>query len=293
MMFRLDFIENFTNSFNIFTVLGPIELILAIIEILIIAFVIYIIITWMRNTRAWLLFRGIVIICLLLLLSVIFHFEVIKYIIQNLSFITLIALIIIFQDDIRTGLEHLGRQSFLTKLIPDIRLAKQTSKDNIQELVEASFSMGKVRTGALIVIEQNISLEEYERTGINIDGDISKQLLINIFEKNTPLHDGAVLIVGNVVKAATCYLPISRNQNISKALGTRHRAALGISEVSDSIVIVVSEETGNVSLCRNGQLEVMKDEKQMTKNLMNFIYGSEEKKQVGNDIIGTMRGWLK
>ena len=102
-----------------------------------------------------------------------------------------------------------------------------------------------------------------------------------------------MLIVGNVVKAATCYLPISRNQNISKALGTRHRAALGISEVSDSIVIVVSEETGNVSLCRNGQLEVMKDEKQMTKNLMNFIYGSEEKKQVGNDIIGTMRGWLK
>lgn len=293
MMFRLDFIENFTNSFNIFTVLQPVELILAIIEILIIAFVVNIVITWMKNTRAWLLFRGIVIIGLLLLLSVIFHFEVIKYIIQNLSFIALIALIIIFQEDIRTGLEHLGRQSFLTKLIPDIRLAKQTSKDNIQELVEASFSMGKVRTGALIVIEQNISLEEYERTGINIDGDISKQLLINIFEKNTPLHDGAVLIVGNVVKAATCYLPISRNQNISKALGTRHRAALGISEVSDSIIIVVSEETGNVSLCRNGQLEVMKDEKQMTKNLMNFIYGSEEKKQVGNDIIGTVRGWLK
>ena len=293
MMFRLDFIENFTNSFNIFTVLQPVELILAIIEILIIAFVVNIVITWMKNTRAWLLFRGIVIIGLLLLLSVIFHFEVIKYIIQNLSYIAMIALIIIFQEDIRTGLEHLGRQSFLTKLIPDIRLAKQTSKDNIQELVEASFSMGKVRTGALIVIEQNISLEEYERTGINIDGDISKQLLINIFEKNTPLHDGAVLIVGNVVKAATCYLPISRNQNISKALGTRHRAALGISEVSDSIIIVVSEETGNVSLCRNGQLEVMKDEKQMTKNLMNFIYGSEEKKQVGNDIIGTMRGWLK
>ena len=292
-MFRLDFIENFTNSFNIFTVLQPVELILAIIEILIIAFVVNIVITWMKNTRAWLLFRGIVIIGLLLLLSVIFHFEVIKYIIQNLSYIAMIALIIIFQEDIRTGLEHLGRQSILTKLIPDIRLAKQTSKDNIQELVEASFSMGKVRTGALIVIEQNISLEEYERTGINIDGDISKQLLINIFEKNTPLHDGAVLIVGNVVKAATCYLPISRNQNISKALGTRHRAALGISEVSDSIVIVVSEETGNVSLCRNGQLEVMKDEKQMTKNLMNFIYGSEEKKQVGNDIIGTVRGWLK
>ncbi|MBP3201877.1 MAG: diadenylate cyclase CdaA [Lachnospiraceae bacterium] len=292
-MFRLDFIENFTNSFNIFTVLQPVELILAIIEILIIAFVVNIVITWMKNTRAWLLFRGIVIIGLLLLLSVIFHFEVIKYIIQNLSYIAMIALIIIFQEDIRTGLEHLGRQSILTKLIPDIRLAKQTSKDNIQELVEASFSMGKVRTGALIVIEQNISLEEYERTGINIDGDISKQLLINIFEKNTPLHDGAVLIVGNVVKAATCYLPISRNQNISKALGTRHRAALGISEVSDSIVIVVSEETGNVSLCINGQLEVMKDEKQMTKNLMNFIYGSEEKKQVGNDIIGTVRGWLK
>ena len=247
----------------------------------------------MKNTRAWFLLRGVVIIGSVLLLSYLLHFDVIIYTIQKLTLPALIALIIIFQDDIRAGLEHLGRQNFFSKFIPDIKLAKQTSKESIQEIVEASFAMGKVNTGALIVIEQNVSLEEYERTGISIDGDISKQLLINIFEKNTPLHDGAVLIVGNVIKAATCYLPMSRNHNISKDLGTRHRAAIGMSEVSDSITIVVSEETGNVSLCVGGNLEVMKDERQLTNSLIHFIYGSEEKQERDKDLIGTMKGWFK
>lgn len=292
-MFRLDIIENFKNSFNIFKVLGPVEWVLAIIEISIIAFVIYKILDWMKNTRAWFLLRGIVIIGIVLLISALFHFEVIFYIIKSLSFFAMIAIIIVFQDDIRLGLEHLGRQSFFSKLIPDIKLAKQTSKENIQEIVEASFAMGKVKTGALMVIEQNVSLEEYERTGINIDGEITRQLIINIFEKNTPLHDGAVLVVGNIIKAATCYLPLSHNQNISKDLGTRHRAALGISEVSDSITIVVSEETGNVSLCHSGELKVVKEEKQLTKELMDLIYGHEEQVKKQNDLLGTMKGWFK
>ena len=293
MMFKVDILENFKNSFNIFTVLGPVELVCAILEIFIIAFAIYVLLKWMKNTRGWLLLRGIVIIGLLLLVSYILRFKVIMYIIQNLSLSVLIALIIVFQDDIRAGLEHLGRQNVFSKFIPNIKLAKQTSKENIQEIVEASFTMGKAKTGALIVIEQNVSLEEYERTGISIDGDISKQLIINIFEKNTPLHDGAVLVVGNVIKAATCYLPMSRNQNISKDLGTRHRAAIGLSEVSDSITIVVSEETGHVSLCEGGKLEVMKDEKQLTQSLMNLIYGSEEKNNKEKNLIGTMKGWFK
>ena len=293
MMFKLDFLDNLKNSFNIFTVLEPTELVFAILEILIIAFVIFILLRWMKNTRGWLLLRGVIIIGLLLFVSVVFHFNVILYIIRKLSYLAVIALIIVFQDDIRAGLEHLGRQNVLSKFLPNIKLAKQTSKESIQEIVEASFSMGRVKTGALIVIEQNVSLEEYERTGISIDGDISKQILINIFEKNTPLHDGAVLVVGNVIKAATCYLPMSRNQKISKDLGTRHRAAIGISEVSDSITIVVSEETGHVSLCYDGQLEVMKDEKQLTKNLMNLIYGSDEKQKEESKIIGTMKGWFK
>ena len=293
MMFRFDIIENFKNYFNIFRLLSPLELFLAIIEISIIAFVIYVTLAWVKNTRAWVLLRGLVIIGIVLLLSVILHFEVILYIIKNLTVFLLIALIIVFQDDIRAGLEHLGRQSILSKLIPDIKLAKKTSKEGIQEIVEASFAMGKVKTGALIVIEQSVSLEEFERTGISIDGDITRQLLINIFEKNTPLHDGAVLIVGNVIKSATCYLPLSHSTKISKDLGTRHRAALGVSEVSDSITIVVSEETGNVSLCNGGNLTVIKDEKQMTKALMDIIYGHEEHNEKQKDLLDTMKGWFK
>lgn len=292
-MLRFDVIENFKNYFNIFRLLAPVEFFLAIVEILIIAFVIYVILAWAKNTRAWFLLKGLVIIGIVLLLSKILHFDVILYIIQRLTYIILIALVIVFQDDIRAGLEHLGRQNFFSKFLPDIKLAKQTGKEGIQEIVEASFSMGRVKTGALIVIEQSVSLEEYERTGISIDGDITRQLLINIFEKNTPLHDGAVLIVGNVIKAATCYLPLSHNANISKDLGTRHRAALGVSEVSDSITIVVSEETGNVSICNGGVLSVMKDEKKMTKALMDIIYGHEEHTDKQNDLIGTMKGWFK
>ena len=124
----------------------------------------------------------------------------------------------------------------------------------INELVKACFDMGEVRTGALIVIEQNIRLSEYERTGINVDAVLTSQLLINIFEHNTPLHDGAVLVRGNRIVAATCYLPLSDNMELSKQLGTRHRAGVGISEVSDSLTIIVSEETGQVSMAQNGQL---------------------------------------
>lgn len=292
MMFVLDVIENLKNVFSRYTLLSGFEMFSAIIEVLIIAFVIYVVLAWMKNTRAWVLLKGLIVIAAVLFLSMVFHFEVILAILQSLSFYALIALIIVFQDDIRSGLEHLGRQNFFSKFIPDIKLTKQTSKENIQEIVEASFAMGRVKTGALIVIEQNVSLEEYERTGISIDGDITRQLLINIFEKNTPLHDGAVLIVGNVIKAATCYLPLSHKMSISKDLGTRHRAAMGVSEISDSITIVVSEETGNVSLCYSSELKVMKDEKQLAKEIMDIIYGHEEIPENKN-VISTMKGWFK
>ena len=292
-MFVFELIDNFKKMFSIFTVLSPFELFSAVAEVLIIAFVIYVILDLMKKTRAWVLLRGLIIIAAVWFLAFSFHFEVIKSILESLSSYAVIALIVVFQDDIRAGLEHLGRQNFFSKFIPDIKLAKQTSKDNIQEIVEASFAMSKYKTGALIVIEQNISLEEYERTGIGIDADISRQLLINIFEKNTPLHDGAVLVVGNVVKAATCYLPLSHNYNISKDLGTRHRAALGISEVSDSITVVVSEETGNVSLCHLSELKLMKDEKQLAKEIMDIIYGHEEIRKNNNKVLSTMKGWFK
>lgn len=292
-MFRFNAIDNFNSMFNIFTVLSPFELLSAIVEMLIIAFVIFVILSWLKKTRAWVLFRAIIVVGIIILLSQIFNFEVILFILRSLTSVALIALIIVFQDDIRAGLEHLGRRKIFSKFIPDIKLSKQTTKENIQEIVEASFSMSKVKTGALIVIEQNVSLEEYERTGISICGEITKQLLINIFEKNTPLHDGAVLVVGNEIKAATCYLPLSHNNSISKALGTRHRAAFGISEVSDSIIIVVSEETGNVSLCYEAKLEVMKDEKQLTKAIMDIIYGHEETTNKNKKMLSTVKEWFK
>ena len=293
MYLEINIIENMRNGFNVFTTLSFFEWISAIVEILIIAFIIYKALIWLKSTRAWVLLRGMIVIGLFVLLANVFNFKVILFILQPLSYIAIFALIIVFQDDIRAGLEHLGRQRVFAKLIPDMKLTKTVSMESIQEIVEAAFAMGKVKTGALIVIEQNISLEEYERTGIIVNGEITRQLLINIFEKNTPLHDGAVLIVGDVVKAATCYLPLSHNHSISKDLGTRHRAGLGISEVSDSITVIVSEETGNVSLCYTGKLKVMKDEKELLKELLDLIYGHEENITQNKNVLNTMKEWFK
>ena len=293
MYLEINIIENLNNAVNVFTTLNPFECLSAIIEILIIAFIIYRFLTWLKSTRAWMLLRGIVFIGVFVLLAYVFNFKVILFILQSLSYIAIIAIIIIFQDDLRSGLEHLGRQKVFSKLIPEIQLTKSISKESLQEIVEASFAMGKVKTGALIVIEQNVTLEECERTGIIINGEITRQLLINIFEKNTPLHDGAVLIVGNAVKAATCYLPLSHNHSISKDLGTRHRAGLGISEISDSITIVVSEETGNVSVCHAGTLKIMKDEKELLRELLDMIYGHEDNTTDNKNVLNTMKEWFK
>lgn len=293
MYLEINIIENFNNSLNVFTTLSFFELISAIVEILIIAFIIYRVLMWLKSTRAWVLLRGIIVIGVFTLLAYLFNFKVILFILSSLSYIAILAIIIVFQDDLRAGLEHLGRQKVFSKLIPDMKLTKKISKESIQEIVEAAFAMGKVKTGALIVIEQNIALEECERTGIVINGEITKQLLINIFEKNTPLHDGAVLIVGDLIKAATCYLPLSHNHSISKELGTRHRAGLGVSEISDSITVIVSEETGNVSLCYTGSLKVMKDEKEMLKELMDLIYGHEEVSDKDKNVLNTMKEWFK
>lgn len=284
-------IEQLTSLINVFRTLDIYGLISAIIEILIIAFAIYYVLMWLKDTRAWSILKGVIVICVFFLVAYIFNFTVILAIAKYLILVVAIGIVIIFQSDIRSGLEHLGRKSFFSKLIPDIgKFNKITSDNVIQEIVDASFIMGKARTGALIVIEQKESLEDIERTGITIDGKVSKQLLINIFEKNTPLHDGAVLIVGDVVKAATCYLPLSTDKSISKDLGTRHRAALGVSENSDSLTIVVSEETGHVSTCYRGEIQVMADERELIKFLKETMYNPEEKNE--KTIVRSMKGWF-
>ena len=228
-----------------------------IVEIIIIAFLLYHLMVWIKNTRAWVLFKGLIVVLIFLLIAAIFQMSTILWLAGKVVNIAAIALVIIFQPELRSALERLGRKNFLTAFF-DIDFQKSNSlrfsEKTINELVRACYDMGKVKTGALIVVERDMQLNEYVRTGITLDSIVSSQLLINIFEHNTPLHDGAIIVRGDRIVSATCYLPLSDNMELSKELGTRHRAAVGISEVSDSLTIVVSEETGFVSLAMDGTL---------------------------------------
>jgi len=226
-----------------------------IVEVVIISFLLYQIMAWIKHTKVWLLMKGIIIIIGFILLAMIFKMHTIIWIVEHVLSLAVTAVIVILQPELRHALEELGRKSFVTNLITFEKPTDERFSDKtVNDLVKASFEMGKVKTGALMVIEQNVLLTEYERTGIEVDGLISSQLLINIFEHNTPLHDGAVIIRGNRVVSATCYLPLSDNMGISKELGTRHRAGVGISEVTDALTIIVSEETGHVSVTYEGKL---------------------------------------
>ena len=228
-----------------------------IIEIVIIAFVIYNVMVWIKNTKAWVLLKGIIIVVIFALIAYILNLKTILWIAGKTISVGIIALVIIFQPELRRALEQLGRKKILFGLFrfnDGREKGERFSSKTAEEIVRACFDMGAAYTGALIVIEQDMVLEEYEKTGIAVDGLVTSQLLINIFEHNTPLHDGAVIIRGDRVVAATCYLPLSDNNSLNKALGTRHRAGVGISEVTDSMTIIVSEETGKVSVAVGGEL---------------------------------------
>lgn len=228
-----------------------------VLEIIIIAFIVYNVIKWVRSTRAWMPVKGLMILLVFWVLASILKMEVILWILNNTIGVGITAVIIVFQPEIRRALEQLGQQSFATSLrifSEGKEREERFSEKTIEELVKGTFLLARHKTGALIVMEQEVSLGEYEETGIAIDAVVTNQLLINIFEHNTPLHDGAVIIRGNRIVAATCYLPVSKNMRLSKELGTRHRAGVGISEVTDSFTIIVSEQTGKVSLARNGTL---------------------------------------
>ncbi len=226
-----------------------------IIEIIIIAFIIYQIMVWIKNTRAWTLFKGLAIIMVVVVLAAVFQMNTILWLAGKAVSVGLIALAVIFQPELRGALERIGRQNIFKGMFssPDKKILRFSDK-TIDELVKACYDMGADRTGALIVIEKDVMLAEYARTGITVDGLVTRQLLLNIFEKNTPLHDGAVIMRGDRIVSATCYLPLTDSSVIDKKLGTRHRAAIGISEVSDSLTIIVSEETGSVSVAFNGKL---------------------------------------
>ncbi len=228
-----------------------------VLEIIIIAFIVYNVVKWVRTTRAWMPVKGLMILLLFWLIASILHMDVILWIFYNTIGVGITAIIIVFQPEIRRALDQLGQRSFASSLrffSENKEKEERFSERTIEELVKGTFLLARHKTGALIVIEQEVSLSEYEETGIEIDAVISNQLLINIFEHNTPLHDGAVIVRGNRIVAATCYLPVSKNMRLSKELGTRHRAGVGISEVTDSFTIIVSEQTGKVSIARNGTL---------------------------------------
>ncbi|MBS4926899.1 diadenylate cyclase CdaA [Anaerostipes sp.] len=228
-----------------------------ILDILIVSVLIYEIARWIKNTRAWTLLKGIMLLVFVAMAAYVFQLHTISWLINNTMGVGVTAAIIVFQPELRNALEQLGRKNPIVNLFSsdESRDEKIGYTDRtIQEIVRATIEMSKVKTGALIVLEREVPLGEYERTGIPVDAKMSSQLLINIFEHNTPLHDGAVIVRNNRIVSATCYLPLSDSLEIGKELGTRHRAAVGISEVSDSVTIVVSEETGGISIAQGGRI---------------------------------------
>lgn len=251
----VDLIESFLRDY--FNISIPIINFTDVLEIIIIAVFLYELFKWVKSIHARVLFRGVLIILIFFVVAALLQMNTILWIGEKLLNAGVIAFIVVFQPELRKALEQIGRRKLFRNILPsswskgELRRFTDTTKNDI---VKACFDMGRVKTGALIVVEQDVKLQEYERTGIDLDAHLTRQLLINIFEKNTPLHDGAVIVRNDRIVAATCYLPLTENLGISKELGTRHRAAVGISEVSDAVTIVVSEETGKISVAVEGIL---------------------------------------
>ena len=227
-----------------------------LLDIIIIAFLIYQLLGIINRTRAGQLAKGALLVMVVYLVANTLNMRTVTWLLNSLLQVGLLTLVVLFQPEIRRALEQLGTNHLfeLFSLSSTKDKVAENADDTIDAIVRASFSMGRAKTGALIVIEQKFVLNEYIATGILLDAIVSAPLLVQIFEHNLPLHDGAVVIRGNRITAATCYLPLSENKTISKELGTRHRAGLGISEVTDALTVIVSEETGQVSLTKDGQL---------------------------------------
>lgn len=264
-----------------------------VLEIFILAYLVYHVIVWVRNTRAWVLFKGIVILLSFAIVAAILQLNVILWIFSKTISVGIIAIFIVFQPELRRALEQLGSKNIMSSLFvfDDQEKNERFSQDTISEIVSATLDLAKSSMGALIVIEREVKLPEYESTGIKLDSCISSQLLINIFEKNTPLHDGAVLIRDNRVVAATCYLPLSDNKHLSKDMGTRHRAAIGITEVSDALVLVVSEETGKISIASDGRITRNVDSDRIRKELTAIQKKAVVDPRVNK--IKNLKGWRK
>lgn len=244
------------------------------VDIGIIAFIIYKIMDLIKETRAEQLIKGIVLLIIATKLSEVLGFHAVYWLLKNAMTVGVIAILIIFQPELRRALEHLGRGKFFAKA--DVN--DQELDNMLDQISIAVTQLSKTKTGAIMVLEQEIGLNEYIETGTKIDSLISNELLMNVFVPNTPLHDGALIIRRNRVAAAGCFLPLTQTQNLSKELGTRHRAAIGITEISDCIVIIVSEETGVISLAKDGRMSRYLDTKSLQEIVKNN-YKLRESKQ--------------
>ena len=255
--------------------------ILDVLDILVVAYFLFRIYLMLKNTRAATLVKGLLVLAVILFISKWLNLHVITWLLEKSMTVVMVALPVVFQPELRRALEKLGEKNLLSNINPfdKNRENERFSDQTAEGIVTACFEMGKVCTGALIVVEQAIQLTEYEMTGIELDCKVSPQVLINIFEHNTPLHDGAIIIRGDRITSATCYLPLSDNMRISKDLGTRHRAALGMSEVCDALVIAVSEETGLVSVAMGGQLDRGITREELRKRLSQIQYRNAESKR--------------
>ena len=234
--------------------------------------------------------KGILVLGVFIFLAYLFQMHTILWIVRNSLTVLATALIVVFQPELRRALEKLGERKYISVVMPfdSTKDKGRFSEDTVDGIIDASYIMGKAKTGALIVVEQAIRLTEYESTGIQLDCIVSSQVLINIFEHNTPLHDGAIIIRNDRIVSATCYLPLSDNMGLSKELGTRHRAAVGLSEVSDALVIVVSEETGYVSVAQGGVL----DRNISREKLREYLEDIQNKRRDSHGILAKWKGRL-
>lgn len=248
-----------------------------IIDILIIAYVLYKCLKFIRDTRTIQLLKGIIILVVIMQLSYFANLHAVYYILSNAMQLGLIAILIVFQPELRRGLEHLGRRG-VGKVFNTVDEYEERTRKTIKATVEACRSMSKSKIGALIVFERDEKLGEIIGTGIDINADVSSELLINIFIPKTPLHDGAVVIRDNAIAAATCFLPLTQNQSLSRDLGTRHRAGIGLSEEADAAVVIVSEETGRISVALDGELKTNLTPEKLEEALVELLDAQKEEK---------------
>lgn len=232
---------------------NPFELITLIIDLALVIFLVYCFFRMVKGSRAWQLIKGIALLIVITWVSGLLNLKILNWILTGIMNLGVIAIIVIFQPELRRGLEQLGTNK-ITKFFGIDKDISTKTKEDIYKIVIAATELSKAKTGALIVIERDIKIQDIIATGISMGAEVSPQLLVNIFEPKTPLHDGAVVISGNKIAAAACVLPLADDKDIAKELGTRHRAAIGISKESDSIVVVVSEETGKISIAKDGTL---------------------------------------